>query len=526
MHPSELEELKKGGVVKLKGKDMFSVWVKAVCDNMDAVKLRKVAEIAEKYAKGVILFTSRQFPIIPFVQLNDIQTAKDELEKVNLVLDRCGARVRNGDVCYDSKLCEYAVLNPIDLGGKLDSFWTNDRGGFKIKTSIAGCERQCTSPQVLADLGFVAREEKDVKGYDVYLGGKLGLEPFVGLNIAKLLSEEQCVALVENYVNFIRKEGKPGERSANLIRRLGAETVKAAVTKDLDKAVKLTVRECDTKQSKTADKEHTIARFKAINGELTSAQVKVLADIAEKHGLGFIHFSVRGGPEVPGIKKSELSGILKDAADKGLEFLDRGVDNIQSCFGRYCTNGGFDVQDLLCKVDKLVEKVGLSDLNIKISGSGCPNSCGISLLSDIGYSGVVLPVVVSEKCNGCGICPKACVVKAIDMADGKAIINEERCRNCDFCVKSCPFDAIVEKKRGIAVYAGGVGPHFKDDNYPGGVKLAEKVADFIDEAEALRITEVLLKIIKEKNKNMRTIMDEEGVDTIKTAIQAQKGRSL
>ena len=59
MKPADLEELKKGGVVKLKGKDMFSVWVKAVCDNMDAVKLRKVAEIAEKYAKGVILFTSR-----------------------------------------------------------------------------------------------------------------------------------------------------------------------------------------------------------------------------------------------------------------------------------------------------------------------------------------------------------------------------------------------------------------------------------------------------------------------------------
>jgi len=50
--------------------------------------------------------------------------------------------------------------------------------------------------------------------------------------------------------------------------------------------------------------------------------------------------------------------------------------------------------------------------------------------------------------------------------------------------------------------------------------LAEKVADFIDEAEALRITEVLLKIIKEKNKNMRTIIDEEGIDKIKIAIRA------
>lgn len=520
MKPSELEELKKGGVVKLKGEDMFSVWVKAVCDNMDAVKLRKVAEIAEKYAKGIILFTSRQFPIIPFVHIKDIQTVKDELEKVDLVFDRCGARVRNGDVCYDSKICEYAVLNPIELGEKIDSFWTNDKGGFKIKTSIAGCQRQCTSPQVLADLGFVANEKKGVKGYDAYLGGKLGLEPFVGLKFAELLSEDQCVVFMENYVNFIRKEGKLGERSANLIRRLGVDTVKAILTKDLDKKVRITVRECDTKQDKSGLKDITVARFKAVNGELTSVQVKVLADIAEKHGLGFIHFSVRGGPEVPGIKKSELPGIIKEAADKGLEYIDRGIDNIQSCFGRYCTNGGFDVQDLLWKVDKLVEKVELNNLNIKISGSGCPNSCGISLLSDIGYSGVVLPVVVSEKCNGCGICPKACVVKAIDIVDNKAVINEKKCRNCDFCVKSCPFDAIVEKKRGIAVYVGGVGPHFKDDNYSGAVKLAEKIADFIDEPEALRITEVLLNIIKEKNKNLRTIINEEGLGVIKTAVKA------
>ena len=164
----------------------------------------------------------------------------------------------------------------------------------------------------------------------------------------------------------------------------------------------------------------------------------------------------------------------------------------------------------------------LNNLNVKISGSGCPNSCGISLLSDIGYTGVVQPVVIAEKCNGCGICPKACVVKAIDILDNKAVISEEKCRNCDFCVKSCPFDAIVEKKRGISIYVGGVGPHFMDDNYPSGVKLAEKIADFIDETEVLRITEVLLNIIKEKKKNMRAIIDEEGLDGIKKAILAKR----
>jgi dissimilatory sulfite reductase (desulfoviridin) alpha/beta subunit len=69
----ELEQLKKGGIVKLKKRDIFSVWVRAICCNMDAMKLRKVVDIAEKYGRGVILFVTRQFPIIPHVHFNDIE---------------------------------------------------------------------------------------------------------------------------------------------------------------------------------------------------------------------------------------------------------------------------------------------------------------------------------------------------------------------------------------------------------------------------------------------------------------------
>ncbi|MFH1683919.1 MAG: hypothetical protein ABIA67_03450, partial [Candidatus Margulisiibacteriota bacterium] len=53
-----VDELRKGGVVKLKDKDMFSIWVRAVCDNMDAKKLRAVADLADKYGQGYVLFST------------------------------------------------------------------------------------------------------------------------------------------------------------------------------------------------------------------------------------------------------------------------------------------------------------------------------------------------------------------------------------------------------------------------------------------------------------------------------------
>ncbi|MFA4844721.1 MAG: 4Fe-4S binding protein [Candidatus Margulisiibacteriota bacterium] len=515
-HPVNHEDLKRGGVVKLKDKDMFSVWVRAVCDNMDAEKLRKVAELAEKYGRSLVLFTSRQFPIIPHVHFNDIGKVKEELQKVELMLDRCGARVRNADVCYDSNLCPYAIMDPISLGEKLDQFWRDDQGGFKTKISIVGCEKQCTAPRVLADIGLVGAARAGQKGYDAYLGGKLGLDPFVGIKMAELLAEEETLNFVKNYVEFIQREGREGERAAALIRRLGEQTVRAALTKDLDAGYEAKPFTCDTKQSGKVS--GAILRIRATNGEATSTQVRKIADIAEKYGLGFVHFPVRGGPEIPGVNISLIPAIKDELQGAGLSVLDSGIDNIQSCFGNYCTNGIFDVQALVKKVEKLVGKIGLNNLNIKVSASGCPNSCGISHLSDIGFMGVVEPEVDASKCNGCGICPKACRIKAIAIENKLAVIDREKCKNCDLCVKSCPFGAITAKRKGIAILVGGRGAHFLSDDYPGATRLGEKLTGFLDEETALAVTERILTLVKKTGQNVAVIIDEIGWEKFKEAV--------
>ncbi len=41
-------ELRRSGVVKLKGKDMYSIWVKTACSNLTSNQIRKLADITEK----------------------------------------------------------------------------------------------------------------------------------------------------------------------------------------------------------------------------------------------------------------------------------------------------------------------------------------------------------------------------------------------------------------------------------------------------------------------------------------------
>ena len=53
-----------------------------------------------------------------------------------------------------------------------------------------------------------------------------------------------------------------------------------------------------------------------------------------------------------------------------------------------------------------------------------------------------LPIVSKDICSGCGKCVPACPYGAIDMVDGKAIINTELCTGCRKCIAVCPVGAI------------------------------------------------------------------------------------
>ncbi len=78
--------------------------------------------------------------------------------------------------------------------------------------------------------------------------------------------------------------------------------------------------------------------------------------------------------------------------------------------------------------------------------AGIVTEAGSSLKNKTGSWRTLKPVVLFEKCIGCGTCSKFCPDGCIIISDKKARIDYDYCKGCGICALECPVKAIIMQK--------------------------------------------------------------------------------
>ena len=203
-------------------------------------------------------------------------------------------------------------------------------------------------------------------------------------------------------------------------------------------------------------------RVVTVNGKITAAQTKVLAEAAELYGCGEVEFTTRLSVEIRGIHIDNIEPFRAYIAKAGLQTGGTGplVRPVVSCKGTTCQYG-------LCDTFGLSEKIherfylGYHTVKLphkfKIAVGGCPNNCVKPNLNDLGVIGQMIKSFDPEKCKGCKKCQveAACPMKASKVEDGKLVVDTDICNNCGRCIGKCPFQAVTAAPPGYKVYIGG-----------------------------------------------------------------------
>jgi len=265
-------------------------------------------------------------------------------------------------------------------------------------------------------------------------------------------------------------------------------------------------------------------RCKAPGGRLTSERLERVAGVARKYGRGLVHLSVRQSPEIPYVDLADLDAVVRELAEAGQEIASCGkrFRVATACGGcEYNPNAWTDTQRLA--LESTARFFGQDTPHkFKTCFAGCVRDCVKSRMTDLGFQGIVEPQLVPENCTHCTLCISVCEDDALRMGDDDLPARDlDRCISCGDCIKVCPFDAMVPKRAGHAVFVGG-----KHGKHP---HAAYPIAEFVTDEQVSAVIETTMEWYRQhgtRGERLGNTLDRVGIDCYRRALHGIIGNAL
>ena len=226
-------------------------------------------------------------------------------------------------------------------------------------------------------------------------------------------------------------------------------------------------------------KEYFALRLHAVGGDLTSGQLKKIAEVAERYGRGQLHLSTRQGVEIHYVHHAHLEPARLELESVGVTMGACGprIRIVVACPGSStCRWGVIDTKEVARYLD---EKYFRQDTphKFKLAVTGCPHNCAKATENDIGVMGGIAPDWDAPLCSDCGLCENVCPTAAIRKEGERYHLDAEKCINCSICTATCSTGSWKPKRSGYLLWIGGTMGKIP--------RLASRLTGLIEDRETL-----------------------------------------
>ena len=410
---------------------------------LNGAQMHKLAEIADKWDKGYGHFTTRQNIQYNWPELRDVPDMLDALAEVDMhAIQTSGNTIRNVTADHFAGAAADEIADPRPVA-ELIRQWSTDHPEFqflprKFKVAVSGATHDRAVLRA-HDIGLQIVERDGARGYEVIVGGGLGRTPMIGKVLYDFVASDDLLPTLEAIVSVYnllgRRDNKYKARIKITVHENGIEDIRARVdaryalirpqftgvdqqmlarieadfalpafkTAPLDAydaayAADPVFRAwADTNLSAHRAEGYAIVSISlkahgATPGDATSAQMRVMAELAAQYGHDELRISHEQNVILPHVHRADLPAVHARLKAAGLGTANIGlISDIIACPGMdYCalaTARSIPIaQEIATRFDDLKLEHDVGPLKIKISG--CINACGHHHVGHIGILGL------------------------------------------------------------------------------------------------------------------------------------------
>lgn len=407
---------------------------------LDSRQMRMLAHIARKYDRDYGHFTTRQNLQYNWIKLEDAPAILADLASVEMhAIQTSGNCIRNISSDQWAGAAADEITDPRPWAELLRQ-WSSFHPEFsylprKFKIAVIAADEDRAAMR-LHDIGIQIVEKDGVHGAAFYVGGGMGRTPMIAPLIKDFVPLEDMLSYAEAclrvYNRYGRRDNIYKARIKILIHELGADEYRRQVEEEfahvkslgidppkaefdriaaqfappaLDASAPDEIDRSDPDFAVWIDQNvaahkvpgHAIVNISlkpvgGIPGDASSAQIDLMADLAEKYSHDELRVTHAQNIVLPHVRKADLYTIWQalDAAGLATPNLDL-ISDIIACPGLdYCSLANARsipvAQKIAARFSDLGRQKELGELKLKISG--CINACGHHHAGHIGILGV------------------------------------------------------------------------------------------------------------------------------------------